>query len=274
MSKAERTAATKAGKKDLERNHEMKALDSRNMAMHAFHDAHQTIDSLEKEIHALHARTGIEVLLIATRSKTANFLRPYELLPKHMSLTCITQILMTILLLNGMFTRNDIELLLHSWKNGSTKFRRLSNKEFEKWEQERFQSALDEMTMNEYNTSDRNEELNLNNQPADQPEPHKSSSSSHIPRAYPPTKAQPNPANQPTPPPSMPIGSKRPSQEPNGPATSKRPKPAPLRNSTTINTLTSASGAPINVAKAPRKQRSDKGKKRGPHKKAGPAPST
>jgi hypothetical protein len=29
------------------------------------------------QIHALHARTGIEVLLIATCSKTADFLRPY-----------------------------------------------------------------------------------------------------------------------------------------------------------------------------------------------------
>jgi len=101
-------------------------------------------------------------------------------------------------------TRNDVKLLLHSWKNGSTKFRRLSDEEFEKWEQEWFQSALDEMTMNEYDTGDHNEELNRNNRPADQPEPHESSSSSHIPRAYPPTEAQPNPANQPTPPPQCP----------------------------------------------------------------------
>jgi hypothetical protein len=51
MSKAERTAATEAGKKDLESHREMKALASRNMATHAFHDAHRTIDSLKKEVY-------------------------------------------------------------------------------------------------------------------------------------------------------------------------------------------------------------------------------
>jgi hypothetical protein len=30
-----------------------------------------------KQIHALHARTGSEVLLIATRTKTSDFLKPY-----------------------------------------------------------------------------------------------------------------------------------------------------------------------------------------------------
>lgn len=158
----------------------------------------------------------------------------------------------------NLSTRNEVELLLNSWKSGTTKFRRLGDEEFENWEQERFRAAVNEVMGNEDDTQRSNS--NVDSPPTQQREVEQANSPQHA-------ETHPNPASQPASSSSTSAGAKRPSQEPNGPAISKKSKPAPLRGSAIINTLTSINGTPINTMKAPRKERSDKGKKRGPRKK-------
>lgn len=99
MSPDEKIAATSDGMKDLEAQREGKATATRMLAVNSFHDAHRTLETLEREvrnisscpvndspltdfaaflqIHALHARTNIEVVLFATRLQSDQFMRPF-----------------------------------------------------------------------------------------------------------------------------------------------------------------------------------------------------
>jgi hypothetical protein len=167
-------------------------------------------------------------------------------------------------------TRTEVELLFNSWKNGTTRFRRLSDGEFENWENRRFQAALDEtmgMDINkdgdvgeddDDNTGEDDQDIHLKEPPRASEQHNDPRQNDHLPsdvQSLPPTT-------------SAIVGSKRLSPERNSSVTSKKHKSTPLADSTAVNTLTSINGTPITIAKAPRKQRSDKGKKRGPHKKA------
>jgi hypothetical protein len=186
-------------------------------------------------------------------------------------------------------TRNEVELLSNSWKNGTTKFRRLSDEEFQNWEQERFEVAVNEMTGEDDYTGDGDGDVDLGSDDnrSQESEPHDGApSSSHNGRvsARQPTEALSNSATplsstlptaieallSPATPLSStwPIGSKRPSPTSNDPAMSKRHKPSPLGSSTVVNTLTSVGGKPIVTVKMTRKERSDKGKKWGPRRKS------
>lgn len=83
--------------KDLEAHREGKATATRTLTVSAFHDAHRTLETIEREVrniicsstvmnvnlaavlqvHALHARTNIEVVLFATRIRSDQFMRPF-----------------------------------------------------------------------------------------------------------------------------------------------------------------------------------------------------
>ncbi|CDO74853.1 hypothetical protein BN946_scf185004.g3 [Trametes cinnabarina] len=66
MSEDEKTTATKDLIKDLDEAKEMKSLSVQNVAISAFHDVRANMDSVIEELYAW---TGLEVALIAVRSK-------------------------------------------------------------------------------------------------------------------------------------------------------------------------------------------------------------
>ncbi|KAF8896627.1 hypothetical protein BD779DRAFT_1668380 [Infundibulicybe gibba] len=77
MSPTEQATATEGMLDELTEQREMKQLSLRHHAADAFQDARITIATLEREIHALHSRTGTELLLFAVRSSPQSFLKPY-----------------------------------------------------------------------------------------------------------------------------------------------------------------------------------------------------
>src|ERR1700677_1437468 len=42
-------------------------------------------------------------------------------------------------------TRNEVQLLLHAWQNGTAHFRQLSDKEYDEWDKARFAVCLAQM---------------------------------------------------------------------------------------------------------------------------------
>ncbi|EIW53125.1 uncharacterized protein TRAVEDRAFT_24434 [Trametes versicolor FP-101664 SS1] len=68
MSDEEKAQFNEEAMKDLEEAKEMKALSVQSVPINAFHDARATLDGIFKEIQRLHARTGIEIGLVAVRS--------------------------------------------------------------------------------------------------------------------------------------------------------------------------------------------------------------
>ncbi|RDB25797.1 hypothetical protein Hypma_006603 [Hypsizygus marmoreus] len=58
---------------------EMRELASHNVPIASFHDVRVTLETLDEEIQRLHARTRIEVALIAVRSSSEHYNRPHVL---------------------------------------------------------------------------------------------------------------------------------------------------------------------------------------------------
>lgn len=50
-------------------------------------------------------------------------------------------------------TRNEVSVLFNAWSSGTARFRRLSNEEWEAWEAESFQSALNSTLQRSEETS-------------------------------------------------------------------------------------------------------------------------
>ncbi|KAI9059828.1 hypothetical protein FKP32DRAFT_1613971 [Trametes sanguinea] len=76
MSKEEKEWVKEDLVKDLDEVKEMKALAVQSVPISAFHDARATLDSVFEELRRLHARTGIEIGLIAVRSARSQFTPP------------------------------------------------------------------------------------------------------------------------------------------------------------------------------------------------------
>ncbi|KAI0352967.1 hypothetical protein OH77DRAFT_1385253, partial [Trametes cingulata] len=62
--------------KDLDEVKEMRALSVQNVPLNVFHDARATLEVIFEELRRLHARTGLEVALVAGRSRKDQFFRP------------------------------------------------------------------------------------------------------------------------------------------------------------------------------------------------------
>ncbi|RDB30730.1 hypothetical protein Hypma_005885 [Hypsizygus marmoreus] len=77
LSDEEKRSCTKDALSKLQDAREMRLLGSHNVPINAFHDTRVTLQTLEDEIEHLHARTGVEILMIAVRSKKEHFNRPH-----------------------------------------------------------------------------------------------------------------------------------------------------------------------------------------------------
>lgn len=96
MTKEEKVAVTDDGVADLvEQRKEHASSIVPVLPIQSFHDARQTLGTIENEVrlfvlfdilqakslqlHALHARTGVEVTLFAARSNSSHYLKPFVL---------------------------------------------------------------------------------------------------------------------------------------------------------------------------------------------------
>jgi hypothetical protein len=131
-------------------------------------------------------------------------------------------------------SRNELRVLFHAWETDSTRFRRLSDAEFEDWETSRFNAAMGQM-------SDNTSLDPLTNDTALPPNSQSSNLAMETNSSSTPT---PTPVDQPPPP--APGDRKRPAAELTG--------------------VFSISGEGVVIQKKARKERSDKGKRCGPRK--------
>ncbi|KAF9789649.1 hypothetical protein BJ322DRAFT_991516, partial [Thelephora terrestris] len=77
LSKEDRIRVTAGCVEEIKEEREAKSLGTHNVPLRAFYDARGTLQSVEKELSQLHARTGFEFFLIASRSKTTDFMKPF-----------------------------------------------------------------------------------------------------------------------------------------------------------------------------------------------------
>ncbi|KAG6875478.1 hypothetical protein C0993_009034, partial [Termitomyces sp. T159_Od127] len=79
LSNEEKIQLTEEKVATLRDTREMRDLASHNVPISAFHDTRATLDSLDEEVRRLHARTGIEVLMVAVRSNKEHYSPPHIL---------------------------------------------------------------------------------------------------------------------------------------------------------------------------------------------------
>ncbi|KAG1887414.1 uncharacterized protein F5891DRAFT_967291 [Suillus fuscotomentosus] len=288
MSKSEQEDATQAAVKDLEDHREMKKLAIRNVPLEAFHDCQRSVEAIDHKARTLNARTGVEIIFIATRSTTDHFNQPHifqtsramdffdacfkvsamdvALRLEAFSIAGIQELAAAPERVSRMYYHNfdhhitakyriivenwplakfccpgdinsqtEISVLKSAWDSGATRFHKLSDTEFEKWEEEYFQAALHNRNENE------GEDGGLQNT---------------IPTAS--------------------TQSSVPSNDDDSPSTSSltpdsQSQVAPSHQRTVpiaaINVVTAANGNAMHVPKKARKERSDKGVKCGPRKR-------
>ncbi|KAG6875652.1 hypothetical protein C0992_002942 [Termitomyces sp. T32_za158] len=75
----EKTQLTEEKVVALQDTRKMQDLASHNVPISAFHDTRITLDNINKEVRRLHARTGIEVLMLAVRSNKEHYNTPHLL---------------------------------------------------------------------------------------------------------------------------------------------------------------------------------------------------
>ncbi|KAG1792701.1 uncharacterized protein HD556DRAFT_1238935, partial [Suillus plorans] len=291
MSKSEQEDATQSAVKDLEDHREMKKLAVRNVPLEAFHDCQKSVGAIDCEACALNARTGVEIIFIATRSTADHFNQPHVFQTSHATDffdACFKVSAMDIALRLEVFSiagiqelatapervsrmhyhnfdqhitmkhhiivenwplakfccpgdlnsQTEISVLKSAWDSGATRFRKLTDAEFDEWEEECFQAALHDGNRGANGNGNEGEEGELENT---------------IPTAS--------------------IQSSIPSNDDgSSPTSSATPdiqsQVAPSRKCTApiaaISVVTTANGNAMHVPKKARKERSDKGVKRGP----------
>ena len=196
-------------------------------------------------------------------------------------------------------SRNEVVVLLRSWESGTTRFRRMDTREWEAWSETRFQqeqapastsgtgddgmadndtadTADNDTANNDSNSeglnladSDRLPDASPDTQPSHQPDLEPSiptteqgseNDTSTAPVALPLTSTTSPTAA----PPTVSAGHKRPATSgPSGSRAKKRPALSSTTNFINSTAVTNASGASIFITKKKRKERSDKGVKRG-----------
>ncbi|KAG1797154.1 hypothetical protein EV424DRAFT_1333583, partial [Suillus variegatus] len=85
MNKEECSDATDNLMQSLGDQREMKDLALHNVPLNAFQDGRKTLDSIDRELSALNARTGMEILLFAVRSDVEHFNQPHIFQTSHAS---------------------------------------------------------------------------------------------------------------------------------------------------------------------------------------------
>ncbi|KAI0686685.1 hypothetical protein BC835DRAFT_1420287 [Cytidiella melzeri] len=280
MSKQEQVAATEEELVQIAGVKEMKKTASHSVALNAFHDARALLASVQSQMESLHNRTGLEMLLLAVRADAQNVSCPQimrlgsnatvsvvsksklitkklheAVAPCSVSKMFYTNFDMHITEKYGIVVVNwplpqfvapgsidsrlELQTLYNAWLSGSTHFRCLSPSETETWMQQRFSTQVAAAL--------------ATSPPVDQGTPDNSSSGTpaDAPALLPDTSS------------TMPASSSTTSV----PATSQGT--SDLHATLTAMPQTGifmVSGAPL-VTQKPRKQRSDKGKKRGPKTK-------
>ncbi|KAG1766623.1 hypothetical protein EV702DRAFT_1204089 [Suillus placidus] len=143
-------------------------------------------------------------------------------------------------------SRNELSVLYCAWDSDATRFRRLTDTEFELWEEDRFQAAL--ALQNEATVQGTHNEATVEGTQPSESSP-VTTDTAHPnntdPQTQPQLDANPRPSGS-----SQPRGRKR-----------KAP------SAEVLNTVFSSNGDGVPVQKKARKERSDKGKARGPRKK-------
>ncbi|KAF9788758.1 hypothetical protein BJ322DRAFT_977470, partial [Thelephora terrestris] len=77
LSPVEREDITAEAIQRIEEQRVGKKLTAHSVPLNAFHDARSTLQSIETQLAQLNARTGLEYLLVACRSTTEDFIKPY-----------------------------------------------------------------------------------------------------------------------------------------------------------------------------------------------------
>ncbi|KAG2140270.1 uncharacterized protein EDB93DRAFT_1252909 [Suillus bovinus] len=85
INKEERSDATDDLMQSLTDQCEMKDLALHNVPLNAFQDGRKTLDSIDRKLSALNARTGMEILLFAVRSDVEHFNQPHIFQTSHTS---------------------------------------------------------------------------------------------------------------------------------------------------------------------------------------------
>jgi hypothetical protein len=183
-------------------------------------------------------------------------------------------------------SRNEVRLLYQAWESGTTYFQRLTEDEFNEWENNRFNDALDQMVAQVDDVDDTNDNDNNGNSGNDgmetsvEPGPvaqttsipgtTRASSLDHEDRT--PSSSVPPATTHMEPPFSATDSAQRTPAEPTSKTSHKKARPAPFESF--INTATATDGTTVQMTKKPRKVRSDKGKKRGSRSKENAGPGT
>ncbi|KAG2366994.1 hypothetical protein BDR07DRAFT_1258103, partial [Suillus spraguei] len=77
MTMEEQELATDGLMLKIGEQHKVKELAVHNVPLHAFHDSRKTLESMDHELEALHARMGIEILLFAVHSDVNHYNQPH-----------------------------------------------------------------------------------------------------------------------------------------------------------------------------------------------------
>ncbi|KAF7970292.1 hypothetical protein HWV62_24416 [Athelia sp. TMB] len=304
MTQEQQIELTEEGASKLLEHREMKKLSVRTVPTHTFQDACRTLETIEKEIMALHARTGVEIAMFAVRGKIGDYLQPFavqsssrasdffhlafntpinELVARYeaycvsgaegvvqnynQALIRLKSELVTLIaeklskcvgrqvrmfykgfdehitskfgvVCRGwplpkfqspaeMATKNEVELVMHAFRTGTTSFQRLTEAEWRAWDETRFQAALEQQT-----------------DPRDQSESVESHTSG-----------------------DRDVEMVRSASEPQASSSSVPPQDV-LQPSRFVNTVTTTSGMVIDTSNPKkRKKRSDAGVARGPRRK-------
>ena len=191
-------------------------------------------------------------------------------------------------------SRNEVTVLLRSWESGTTRFRLMDTREWKEWSERRSQQATsgDDHASSDHAdsdnadsdlnlaTSDRNADHARNDHAdsdlhlatsADSGDDHAGSDAEPIPTPIEPTTEQaddtspslPSTSSTSTPPPTASATRKRPTREPSGSRTKKRAALLAADNFINSTAVTDLTGNPVLVHRKKRKERSDKGVRRG-----------
>ncbi|KAG2126017.1 hypothetical protein DEU56DRAFT_743179 [Suillus clintonianus] len=276
MSKDEQEKETADAMKDLEDHRESKQLALHNVPLNAFQDVRKSLELLDREIHALNARTGLEVVLLTSRSNIDHFNQPHIFVTERAAdffdaclgssiadvavrfeAFCIAGVqeaaaaptkvsrmyyqnfdtyitakfgiiienwpLQKFCCLGDISSRSELAVLSLAWESNATRFRKLTDSEFNEWSNQRFQDAMDQARVERDDGMEVDGEGQENIIEGSDNEPPLDSTS--LPR-----------------------------QQTSAPSHS-------------VNVVTMANGTSVNISKRTRKPRCDKGQKRGPRTK-------
>ncbi|KIJ09437.1 hypothetical protein PAXINDRAFT_157886 [Paxillus involutus ATCC 200175] len=152
MSKEEQIVATEENTGLIKETHKMKAFTPQNVMINAFHDTEKTLKSIDKALMKFHSCTGLEFLFLSVKKDMGvqgdavaptrvnhmyyvnfnnNITAKYRVVIENWPLPkfCAPR---------DVSSRNELHVLFHSWQSNTTRFCKLTSKEFEKWKTNHF----------------------------------------------------------------------------------------------------------------------------------------